>query len=63
MWMLKEGSAETGPLPANPKRAVVAAVNAKVLMDMFFIFIIVRIRVNHIRAYGVCTPSSDYDPR
>ena len=42
--MLKEGSAETGLLPANPKRAAVAAVNAKVLMDMFFIFIIERLR-------------------
>jgi len=44
MWMLKEGSAETEPLPAHPRREMVAAVNAKVRMDKFFIFIIVRIR-------------------
>jgi len=54
--MIKEGSAETVPLPANPKRAAVAAVNAMVRMDMFVIFIIVRISQKPIRSYGVCTP-------
>ena len=53
--MLKEGSAETVLLPANPKRATVAAVNANVRMDMFFIFIIVRIRRNRFGAMG-CSP-------
>lgn len=54
--MVKEGSAETEPLPANPRRATVAAVNANVRMDMFLIFIIVRIRRELIRRYGVFTP-------
>ena len=56
--MLKEGSAETEPLPANPRRATVAATNAKVRMEDVFIFIIVRIRWKHIRSNGVCTPWS-----
>ena len=56
MWMVNEESAKTELLPANPRRATVAAVNANVRMDMFFILIIVKIRREHIGCYGVCTP-------
>jgi len=54
--MLREGSAETEPLPANPKMATVAAVNTKFRMDGVFIVMNRNVRLKGVRSYGVYTP-------
>lgn len=65
MRIPKAGSADAEPLPANPKRATVAAVNTKLCIDLFFIFLSVKIRRKYFCYYEVFTPRAlhaDQDP-